>query len=58
MTPDEFRDAMQKHYDEAKRSEDYSNPHSAADNLMISVLYNLGYGDGCKIFQKMPKWYA
>ena len=59
IAPEEFYDAMlyirdsdnPAFYDEEPR-------HRAADALMCEVLAQHGYGDGVKIFEDMPKWYA
>ena len=45
-----------------KLSEDYANDpeelHIKADNLMCTVLSELGYGEGVDIFNRMEIWYA
>lgn len=32
--------------------------HILADELMCSILTQLGYGDGVKLFEEMEKWYS
>lgn len=32
--------------------------HCEMDDLMCQVLTELGYGDGVKVFDETPKWYA
>ena len=56
MTPDEFREMM-KAISEAY-STDEECGHIYADGLMCTVLEELGYSEGVKIFEEMHKWYA
>lgn len=32
--------------------------HCDADDLMLKLLRDLGYGEACDIFEAMPRWYA
>lgn len=54
MSPDEFKEAMEK----IAISDDCEIRHCHADDLLIHVLRERGYGDGCDIFEKMEKWFA
>jgi hypothetical protein len=54
MTPDEFADKMQ----EIDTDRDIESGHVKADELMCSLLKELGYDKGVEIFNKMVKWYA
>ncbi len=56
MTPAEFKAAMQKIRDDDNGDTEVN--HCAADGLLLRVLYSLGYGDGCDIFEEMERWYA
>lgn len=56
ITPEEF----------AKKMSEYANAgypyysehyHKDADELMCSLLSELGYGKGADIFRQMNKWY-
>ena len=55
ITPEEFKKRMQYILD---TSRDPECDHLSADDLMCEVLCQLGYNDGVKIFDKIPKWYA
>lgn len=37
---------------------DKEDIHWQMDNYMLSVLEELGYEEGVKIFRETPKWYA
>lgn len=54
MGPEEFERRMREIAD----SEDREGGHIDADRLMASVLRELGYGEGVRIFEEMSKWYA
>ena len=56
MTPEQFAENM-KIVAERYRG-DTEAVHSVADNLLVACLRALGYGDGCDIFDNLPKWYA
>lgn len=58
LTPEEFVEEMRKIYDKAFVGYDQEITHVEADGLMCDLLTALGYGDGAKIFEDMPKWYA
>ena len=58
MTPKEFEKRMKEIAESEGRYRDAENTHSEADELMETVLKELGYGDGVKIFREMDKWYA
>lgn len=54
MTPEEFQAAM------AAIFHDYDQEiaHIEADDLMVKLLTQLGYGEGAAIFDNASKWYA
>ena len=54
LTPEAF--AAQRR--ELATSTDWEGAHEAADALMGQVLTALGYGEGVRVFQAMPKWYS
>ena len=54
MTPEEFKEEMQKIVDECGTEDG----HIEADNLMIKLLKELGYEEGAEIFDRMYKWYS
>lgn len=54
LTPEEFAVVMR----EAAKIPDQERSHGAGDQLMMKTLVALGYGDGVKVFDDMPKWYA
>jgi hypothetical protein len=56
MTPAEFRDRMEQIVATAERENDSEKPHSDVDKLMSSVLTDLGYSEGIKIYERMPRW--
>lgn len=56
MTPDEFKNEMLK-IDE-KYGGDLESCHAYMDDLMCSLLTDLGYKDGIEIFNNTDKWYA
>ena len=58
MTPKEFESKMlylEQEYGNGKDEEEF---HGKADDLMKSVLCQLGYEDGVEIFDRNPKWYS
>ena len=59
ITPQEFAEQM-KDISEMENSygRDPEMSHIKADEFIIEVLTELGYGDGAKIFDNMPKWYS
>ena len=58
LTPEEFAQKMQQVHDKYDGSKDREAPHVEMDELMLTLLTDLGYGEGCKIFTKEDKWYA
>jgi hypothetical protein len=59
MTPKEFAEKMgeiAKRVDDDVRTAE--SCHYEADDLMETVLSELGYEEGIKIFQEMEKWYS
>lgn len=56
MTPQEFRDACAAIVNVERYDEE--SGHYKMDQLMCRVLRELGYGEGVKIFKRVPKWYA
>lgn len=56
ISPQEFAEEMKNIVDTDRG--DWETAHILADSLMLETLEELGYEDGCKIFDKMPKWYA
>jgi hypothetical protein len=55
MSPAEFAERMRKI---AEVVGDPEASHGEGDQLMTELLCQLGYGEGCDVFDKMPKWYA
>jgi hypothetical protein len=60
MTPEEFRERMVGLFGENPESENYDieSAHCDADDLMCSVLRELGYGAGIDLFERASMWYA
>lgn len=56
MTPDQMAEAMQKICDEYGWDE--QRVHVKMDNLLLSVLSELGYTKAVEIFRNQDKWYA
>jgi hypothetical protein len=56
MTPAEFKRKMLEIADTVEV--DQEQAHCEGDDLMIEVLRQHGYGEGCRVFNKMEKWYA
>lgn len=54
MTKEEFEDRMKV----LSNINDKEIRHIEMDNLMIQVLYSLGYKEGCNIIMNTEKWYA
>lgn len=54
ITPEEFSQEMKR----IAEIDDQETGHVKADELMLLVLRQLGYGDGADIFDKMSKWYS
>ena len=54
MTPEEFKEKMLA----LSEDDDVEKRHYDADRLMCDLLTELGYGEGIKIFDEMPMWWA
>ena len=54
ITPDEFRVQMK----EIANNGATDDAHMEADQLMCTLLEELGYGQGVELFQNMYKWYS
>ena len=58
-TPEAFAERMQEIRDRySDKNEDEECRHIEMDELMMSVLRELGYSEGVAIFDDTPKWYA
>lgn len=68
MTPDEFKTAVQDIIDGKQPKSDYGGPstwdddpesgHADYDDLMETVLHELGYAEGIALAARMCRWYA
>lgn len=59
IDPANFEEVMRKLDVSLKNGmADVEAAHVYADDLMCTVLYQLGYGKGVDIFRNMEKWYA
>jgi len=64
LTPEEFKNEMLKLYTKNENDNGYwaihdeESDHGDADDLMCSLLEEMGYADGVKIFRSAYKWYA
>lgn len=61
MTPEKFAEEMGKirtQLDEDEIYHDEEDCHIKMDDLMMSILRALGYGEGIDIYENTPKWYA
>jgi len=56
LTPEEFAIRMRLLVE--KHSADVEVFHIKADDLLCSMLCELGYDDGVNAFMDAPKWYA
>ena len=56
MTPQQFKEAMQKIHDE--QAGDCEMCHASMDALLCKVLRQLGYHQGVDVFEDTGKWYA
>jgi hypothetical protein len=54
MTPKEFEEKMK----ELKNEHDPETAHFLMDELIVSLLVELGYEDGVEIFIRQTKWYS
>lgn len=60
MSPEEFADKM---IEIASYADEYGYfddevAHVKADNLMCALLRSLGYQEGVRIFENLPKYYS
>ena len=55
ITPQEFARKMRQ---VGEQNADVEICHKAADELLLEVLRQQGYGEGCDVFDSMNKWYA
>lgn len=55
MSPEEFAAEMRKIYEGSYDLERY---HGDADDLMVLMLRQLGYGEGVDLFEKSERWYS
>jgi len=55
MTPEEFAAKMRKIYEGRYDLERY---HGDADDLMVLLLRQLGYGEGVDLFEGSERWYS
>ncbi len=55
MTPEEFLQKLQELYGEGQDPERF---HGEADDLIVELLKQLGYGEGAEFFDKCEKWYG
>jgi len=58
MTPTEFKVAMQNIADSIGGNRDEEIIHAEMDGLLVGTLIELGYEEGCEIFEEQMKWYA
>jgi hypothetical protein len=56
MSPTDFATRMQ--FIQSQSSKDREGAHSDADELLVAVLRELGYGKGCDVYERMVKWYG
>lgn len=54
MSPEDFAKRMVK----IAALDDTEGAHCDADNLMVDLLDDLGYGEGVATFRGMARWYA
>jgi hypothetical protein len=51
-----------KPYEDAMReligSGDTEDAHAEADRLLVALLEQLGYGDLCRLYERVDKWFA
>jgi len=57
MTPEEFYDAVASIL-QGQYAGDYEMTHSETDELMETVLRELGYGHGIDLIEDSERWYA
>lgn len=56
MTPEEFAAKMREIAARTYAHEDTT--HMEAEDIIITLLTLLGYGEGARVFDKMSKWYS
>lgn len=56
VTPALFKEKMQRINEQSKADQELA--HARADDLMVKVLQECGYHEGCEVFEEMDKWYA
>ena len=56
MTPEDFKKKMGDLFPHTGYDEE--GAHGDADDLMLDLLRQLGYGEGADIFDDASKWYA
>lgn len=56
MTPQEF--AAEMSLISIKDGWDIERMHMEADELLITLLRQMGYTEGCDIYEKMERWCA
>lgn len=56
ISPEKFAEQMQEIRNRLQG--DPERAHIEADNLMVEVLDQLGYGQDTKIFKSLDLWYA
>ena len=56
MTPEQFKSKMGDIFPVAGYDEE--GAHSMADDVILDLLRQLGYGEGADIFDDANKWYA
>ena len=54
MTPKEFHKEMKK----LAKDKDKESRHRNMDNILVTVLRQLGYDKGCDVYDNTEKWYA
>ena len=57
LTPEQFAEQMKPIAKYASEI-DEEVAHLKADELLMQVLREQGFGEGCDIFDKMDKWYG
>ena len=60
MSPEEFTSAMKAIADRPPNKRGFVDTevvHIDMDDLLVKVLRELGYGEGCDVFDGTEKWY-
>ena len=55
MDPEDFAQQMRMIFDEGH---DPEVSHPTADNVILELLTEMGYGEGAAIFDEADKWYS